>query len=631
MALSTSGISFAGLASGIDSTSIIAALMKVRHLPIDALNRRRGEFQTQQGHLTQLRDLVQGLRSAVEAINTSGEFAAFSAASSNENVLRASASGSASPGSFVVTVGALAKAEVEGSNGFADVSTTSVGTGTISLTVAGQQKNITIASGHDTLEGIRDAINDSKSGVTATIVNTGNGATPYQLVVQGQSTGATNTIAIDLSQFTGTLSFTEKQAAADSSITINGITAKRSTNVVSDVVGGVTLTLNDLGTSTVTLTPDASKIRDKVKAFVDARNALVGFVNAESKYDPTTKHSGPLAGDGTLRTLMSALSRAQSGAGYPGGGFSVLSQVGITLNSDGTLNLDAAKFDAAATDHLQDLTALFTTVGDRISGANFSIAKVPDTVAAGTYAVNVTQAATRAQTTIATQFANGGVLAANEALTITQGGKTATVQLAAGDNISAALSKINKALKAAKLTLTGSDATGALKFTADGYGSAQAFTVVSDAAAGTTSSGVGTTQIAASAVDVQGTIGGVAATGAGQTLTGTAAFAGLKITYSGTTVPSSGSLTVGPDGFFTRTGQILDSAVNAADGTITTRLNGVARTISDIAHNVDDLEGRLDDYQKMLQTRFAKLEEVMAKLQSSQSYLTAIAGQKFGG
>ncbi len=629
MALSTSGISFAGIASGLDSTSIIEALMKLRHRPIDVLAKRKSGFQNQQAHLNQLRELVSRVRTAVDAINSANEFGAFAAASSAESVLTATATGSASPGSFTVTVGALAKAEVEASNGYADGTTTSVGTGDITLTVGGVAKTITIASGEDTLEKVRDAINNAKAGVSATVVNTGTGATPYKLVLQASATGAANSISVDLSQFTGTLAFTQQQAASDASVTVNGITASRATNVISDFVSGVTLTLSDVGTSTITLTPDVAKMRDKVKAYVDAQNALVNFVNAEMKYNEASKSAGPLAADVSTRLLLNSLGRAHSANGYPGGSFNVLSQVGISLNADGTVKFDSEKFDAAAADHAQDLSQLFTTVGDRVSGEGFSIVKVHDGVAAGNYAVNVTQAATRAETTIATAFAGGGALAQDEKLTFTQGAKTFSVDLKTGDTLAQAITKIRGAAGAKGAKLIVSDSGGSLNIRADGYGSALGFSVVSDQAAGPTTSGVGTTAVVAAGQDVQGTIGGLAATGAGQTLTGSGALAKVAINYVGTTVPAQSTLTVGPDGFFVRMKGLLDGALNAADGTLTTRLNGIQKSIAGIDKNITSLESRLDDYEEMLEKRFSQLEAIIGNIKTAQSYVATLASQRF--
>ncbi len=620
-------ISFGGIVTGLDTQSIIAALVGVRKQPITLLEARKAEYGQLRTRYQQLQDKLEELQSRAEDLKQASDFLSFSAVSSDTTVVDVSATGSASETSFAVVVSALAAAESEASIGFADYDTTHLGTGTLKITLAGTQHDVAIASGEDTLEGIRDAINDADLGVTATIVNEGTGATPYRLVVTADATGAANTISFSDDQggsgLAAALSFSNVQPAADAVVQINGLTVHRATNVVDDVVPGVTFTLLKAGSSTVTLNPDLASIKQKVQDYVDAHTDLINFINNEIKVSDVTKKGGSFNGESTVRGIKNRILAQYTLSSYPGGALNTLAEVGITLQSDGTLVFDQSDFDEAAQESLEDVTSLFTTSGDAIDGAGFSLYQVPDALAAGEYAVNVTQAATKAATQASQAFPAGGLSAA-EKLTITLGADTVEVQLAAGDSLAQVVTKVNDALDDAGVGVTASNQSGVLAFTADAYGSASSFTVVSDTAVGPGSTGVGLSPLAATGLDVQGTIGGQAATGAGQYLTGSGDFAGVEVRYTGT-APAAATLTVGPDGFFVKMDDLLDDVLLPLTGPVDARLDALADTIDDIDERVESLDQRAEQYREMLVRQFAALEALIGRLQAQQSYLATFA------
>ncbi|MBI4880502.1 MAG: flagellar filament capping protein FliD [Planctomycetes bacterium] len=625
--MAASLISFGGMASGLDTQSIIAALVGVRKQPIALLEARKAEYSQLRTRYNQLRDKLEKLQSKAEDLKQATDFLSFSAVSSDTTVLDVSAEGSASETSFAVVVSALAAAESEASTGFADYDTTHLGTGTLKITLAGTQHDVAVASGEDTLEGIRDAINDAEIGVTATIVNEGTGANPYKLVVTSDDTGAANTISFSDDQggsgLAATLNFGNVQPAADAVVQINGLTVHRATNVVDDVVPGVTFTLLKAGTSTVTLNADLGSIKKKVQEYVDAHSDLISFINNEIKVSDITDQAGAFNGEATVRGIKNRILAQYTLSSYPGGALSTLAEVGITLENDGTLTFDESDFDDAAEESLDDVTGLFTTSGDAIGGAGFSLYHVPDTLAAGDYAVNVTQAATKAATQATQAFPTGG-LSADEKLTFTLGADTVEVQLASGDSLADVVGKVNDALDDAGIGVTASDQAGVLSFTADAYGSASSFSVVSDTAVGPGSTGVGASPLAAAGLDVQGTIGGQAASGAGQYLTGSGDFAEVELRYTGT-APAATTLTVGPDGFFVKMDDLLDDALLPLTGPIDARLDALDDTIEDIEDRVDSLDQRAEQYREMLVRQFAALESLIGKLQAQQSYLATFA------
>lgn len=619
-------ISFGGLASGIDTKAVIDALIGVRKRPIGILQARQANFRQLQSSYQALETKLEALHNAADDLRRSTDFLSFSANSSNDTAVTASADGSAGVGSFQVTVSTLASTESEGSTGFADFDTTNLGTGTLKITLAGTEHDIDVATGEDTLEGIRDAINDSEIGVTATIVNDGTTGTPYRLVVTGNDTGAANTISFsdDLggTGLAATLSFSNLKEASDATVNINGLDVSRSTNTINDVVPGVTLNLLSAGTSTITVDTDVESIKTKVRSLVAAHSDLVSYIDSQIEYSDTAERAGAFNGEAAVRSIKSRILNLYSDDAYPGGTFNALSDAGISVERDGTLSFDEEKFDQAAIDDLAGLTSLFTTDGDQIDGLGFSLLEVPEDVKAGDYVVNITQAATKAGTQASQAFPVGG-LTADEKLTITLGTEEVEVELLAGDTLADAVSKINSALDDAGIDVTASDDAGTLSFNADSYGSGSSFSVVSDQAVGPGSTGVGTTSLVATGLDVVGTINGEAATGDGQVLTGDedTTADGVRLRYTGTSTPASADLTVGPDGFFVKMEETLDSILDPIGGTIETKLDSIDESLDDMQDRIEDLNERAELYRDVLVRRFAALEGLLGKLQSQQAFL----------
>ena len=137
-------------------------------------------------------------------LSTASSFFIKTAKSSNENVLVAASSSNADAGNHSVIVNRLARASTLASTTFNDTNTTIVGTGTLAITVGATTTNITVGSTNNTLEGLRDAINDADADVTASIVTVNAGPMPsYRLVVSGKSTGLANAVSISAAGLSG--------------------------------------------------------------------------------------------------------------------------------------------------------------------------------------------------------------------------------------------------------------------------------------------------------------------------------------------------------------------------------------------------------------------------------------------
>ncbi len=318
----------------------------------------------------------------------------------------------------------------------------------------------------------------------------------------------------------------QKVAAQNASLTIDGIAISKASNTVTDAIEGVTLNLvkaNPDATTTLTVATDTSGVSKSVAGFVKAYNDLQASVTNLTKYDVANKKAAVLTGDSAPRIAQSQL-RAIMGASLTASGLSLtsLSQVGVAFKADGTLGLDTAKLGAAIANDASGVARLFAAVGtatDSLVGVASTGAKtVP-----GSYAVNVTQLATRGNAV--GSVAAGLTISAgvNDVLSVTIDGIAADVTLAAGTYANAAAlaaeiqSKVNgaAALSTAGAKVSVTESAGVLTLTSQRYGSASTVAVTGNAA-----TGLFGTPTTAAGVDVAGTIGGLAAVGSGQTLSG---------------------------------------------------------------------------------------------------------------
>ncbi len=372
-------IQFGGLASGLDTKALIDGLVGAETTSfITPLTNQKTLDQVQQGLLTTLSSSLASLKNSAQALSLSPDWNKRTASSSDTTVLAATADSSAQSGVYNVVVTSLAKAKSLQSSTSYTSTTAAIGTGTLSINVGTTATSITIDATNNTLAGLKDAINNSGAAVTASIVNVGTSATPqYSLVVQSKNTGTANNVTIASSLVGGSDPFagggTLVQAASDAQFSVNGLSFTRSSNTVSDAIPGVTLSLvKDSGaSSSVTVANDTSTIKSNIKKFVDAYNAVAKIASGQFALDPTTGRQGPLAGESVLRSVVSRLRSSLAGVGSNDGGPRTLSDLGISFQRDGSLNIDDAKLTDMLNSNPTAVSNLFLAsqngIGKRLS------------------------------------------------------------------------------------------------------------------------------------------------------------------------------------------------------------------------------------------------------------------------
>ncbi len=383
---SINGISFSGLASGLDSSSIIQKLVALERRPIFLLEDRKKEFSKKRKLFGDLEDKVKALQDAARKLKSTSTILDYKATVDSEGQVTVSAGSGATPGTHTIHVNNLATAEVHSSNGKADKDTTTYGSDLLKFTINGTAKYVTIDSSNNTLEGIATAVNNAGIGITAQVVNTGDATNPYKLIFKSDTEGSAGAFTVSTDSGTGALNTlateingNEIVTGQDASFTFDGIAMTRSSNTFSDVVTGLTINLTGAHTNasdktTITIAADGSATAEKVKAFVDAYNDVVEFIKNQQKVTTDDKakdgekktKTNPLFGDTSLRTIQFGL-RSILGSSVSTGNdsYAMLSQVGIESDKDGKLTFDQSKFEEALAD---DSVAIKKLFADATSG-----------------------------------------------------------------------------------------------------------------------------------------------------------------------------------------------------------------------------------------------------------------------
>ena len=370
-------ITSTGIGSGLDISSIVSSLTTAHGAAQSAqLNAQSATLDSEVSAYGTFTSALDTFKSSLTALETPTQLAGFAATVADKSIASATTSSDAVAGQYSLLVNNLASAASLTSKAFSNPA--SIGTGTLTITVAGKSSAITIDSTDNSLSGIAAAINKATDnpGVTASIITTTAGA---RLVISGTATGAANAITVSQSGGDGGLAplaydpanatntqitqLTQTQAAQDASFSINGFAATSASNVVSGAITGVTINLLQASaadtSTTLNITPDTSTAATAVGTFVTSLNALIQSIQSLTSYDASSQTAGPLNGDPTLEgfqnQLMSLLGQINHGGSSS---ISSLADIGITANSDGSFSSDTTKLGNALSGNLSGVANL---------------------------------------------------------------------------------------------------------------------------------------------------------------------------------------------------------------------------------------------------------------------------------
>jgi flagellar hook-associated protein 2 len=377
MSSSIPSFNVGGLASGLDTNTIVSQLMSIERNPQVLLQQRQAVERARQQALQDVQSRVQNLQTAIAGLTDATAWADVqSVESSDPTKLTATRTGGAAAGAYTIAVSQLARA-AQSTQQTATSAASADGTLTFQIG-SGTAVSVDVTSG-DSLDTIAGRINGTSDiPVYATVVN-------GTLVISGKTTGAANTITVG-----GTLAsdfgFSQTLTPLDAKYSVNGGTEQTSaSNTLTSAIVGVSLTLKSTTSDAISITvgapsPDAEAIKTKIQDFVDQYNSTIDFIHdklTEKKVANASTASdraqGVLNGDSQLEGLLRSLRRAVGDivGGRPTA-YQAASQVGLSTGAstgsgtlsqnaiEGKLTLDADKLSDALAGHLSDVKALFT-------------------------------------------------------------------------------------------------------------------------------------------------------------------------------------------------------------------------------------------------------------------------------
>ncbi|MFJ2975087.1 flagellar filament capping protein FliD [Kluyvera sp. NPDC087067] len=360
-------ISSLGIGSGLKLGDILDSLTAAEKATLTPITKQQSSYTAKLSGYGTMKSALEAFQTANTALSKADLFTATSTTSSS-TAFSATTTGNAIAGKYTISVTQLAQAQTLTSNTTQKDSKAAIATSDSVLTIqqGGDKKPITIdiSAANSSLTGIRDAINNAKAGVSASVINVGNGE--YRLSITANDTGKDNGMTLSITGDDALKSFMgydgtsggmkESVNAQNAKLTVNNVAIENSSNTISDALEDITLNLNDVtsGNQTLTITQDNTKAQDAVKAWVTAYNALQDTFSTLTKYtavdpgsDAQSTTNGALIGDSTLRTiqtqLKSVLSNTLSSSSYK-----TLAQIGVTTDpSTGKLEIDDKKLTEA--------------------------------------------------------------------------------------------------------------------------------------------------------------------------------------------------------------------------------------------------------------------------------------------
>lgn len=360
-------ISSLGAGAGVLTQDLLDQLREADEAQyIQPLDIRKAEETAKQDAFNIIEAYMENVESSLNTLTEYGVFESRTASSSSDSVATVSVADSSDMQDFSLEVLNLATKEIVQSAPLAFAAkdaTVATGAGTETLTLAvGSQ---TFAIEYDettTLEGLKDLINkEAGDSVSATIVQVADG--DFRLFLNAKESGTGQDISITDNSTGGstlntalTTGMTNVQDAVDAQFKYNGQTITRSSNVVDDLLSGVTITLKEAGTTNISVEQDRENIASKVENFISKYNSALYQLNQDTKSSENVEERGVFSSESTIKNMKADLLNM---IGNVGEGVGRLQDYGIEVNDDGSLKLDTSKLNSMLDENPSNVQAFF--------------------------------------------------------------------------------------------------------------------------------------------------------------------------------------------------------------------------------------------------------------------------------
>jgi len=362
-----------GAGSGIDVKSLAQSLVDAEKTPKkERIEAKIAQSEAKITGYSAVKFALSELKTAFGKLNDASDFSSIKPTNTQPSAFGITASPSAVAGSFSIEVLQTALAQRTASSNF-DARDTPLNGGaafTLNLSVGGQSKG-DISVTNPTPAGMVSAINGAKLGVSAQLINTGNG---FNVVVTGD-TGAAQSFTLSSNDGTASGSdpavpvagvefATPLQTATNARFKVNGLEVSRSSNTVNDVIDGVTLDLfaNTSGAARLDLNRDAASIKDNIRGLVTAYNDFEETLKIlGDRASEVEDFGGVLAGESLLQNVRTQVrGMITNNSSTPGSTIKAARDVGLTIDRYGKLTLDEDKLDNALQNNFGEVSTMFS-------------------------------------------------------------------------------------------------------------------------------------------------------------------------------------------------------------------------------------------------------------------------------
>jgi len=354
-------LTFTGLSPyASDFQSILTRAVDIAQLPITQLQNETSDISSQEQLATAIQTATASLATTLTNLNELGTNQSLTGSSSNPSLVQVNNSSLAAPASFTISnITSLAStASFSTTNGYANATTAPVSTtGTMQLVINGTAvtPNIDLtASGANNLNGLASAINALNAGVTATVINTGTGATPYYLSISANTSGLNNIQLVDDPTGADKQVALSGTAGGNASFQLDGQTVTSASNTITTAIPGMTFTLVGTTTSstqTVTLSAasNPAQISTVLQTFVSQYNSLQTLLNAQ-----IGTNAGLLLGNSMISGVQQALHGLMNFNGGGSSGVQSLEDLGIEMaDNTGVMSFNQTTFNALTSSQIQ--------------------------------------------------------------------------------------------------------------------------------------------------------------------------------------------------------------------------------------------------------------------------------------
>ncbi len=379
---------------GIDVQAIVAQLMVKEQKKLDGLNNTYSSDKVKVSLYSQFKSVVNSLKTAIDNVGAAYDTTAYKVSSSDSDAVTASITNNVNmyAGKHTIAVTKLAQAGVYSSATPYTSKTDALGiTGDLTFTVGASNFTVSVTS-TDTLEQVRDKINNASSnvGAKASILSTtsGGGADEFKLVIASAETGTANNVSITGSA-AATFDITNVMSIAQNAeFTFDSNSVVRSSNQITDVIDGLSFNLlASGGTTTLTidtdLTAQNAAVTTAIKNMVTAYNNLIDFVDQATTSEKLT--------DATVSTVKMDIKNLFSNTYDVSGSITQMLDVGMVKTEDAVVlqtskgknfystryEIDDEVLSKALSDDPDDVKRFFTETSEGfIKAADTAIEKI---------------------------------------------------------------------------------------------------------------------------------------------------------------------------------------------------------------------------------------------------------------